>query len=304
MEFRKDGHKVDLNKNSRDDGCPNNRAIPNSKVHIPGNPSSKILISVHGLCMNDQLWTRKGHNHALKVSSILGYTNVTVNYNSGLHISTNGQTLAEGIEALVSQWPVAVSQIILLGHSMGGLLVRSACHYSSMADYSWRNKLKSMIFLGSPHHGAPLEKGGNWLNILLDQSPYTTPFTYLGNRRSCGITDLRFGYLLDRDWLDREPNETDSYKYSVPLPKDVNCFLVAGSRTNQTDCLSYNLIGDGIVPVKSALGIHKDPDHQLGVAKENTFIAKQTHHLDLLSSQEVYEKMVSWLLPEEGKKTP
>jgi len=260
--------------------------------------TGKLLIAVHGLCMCDQLWTRSGHNHGMELSVELGYVPIFTSYNSGLHISTNGQGLADRIEKLVAQWPVEVTQIDFIGYSMGGLIIRSACEYGSVAEHTWRSKLKNMIFLGSPHHGAPLERAGNLVDILLEKSPYTAPIACLGKRRSSGITDLRFGYLLDEDWLQIDPSEnSDHKKQSVPLPEDVRSFAIAGSRTEGSNYIGQNIIGDGLVPVKSALGIHDNPKYHLNFAKDNQHIVRGTHHLDLLSSQEAYQKMLDWLRP-------
>lgn len=124
---------------------------------------------------------------------------------SGLHIPTNGREFADLLEALITCWPVPVEELAIIGHSMGGLLARSAWHYGNAAGHDWSRHLNKLVFLGTPHHGAPLERGGNWVDIVLGASPYTAPFARLGRIRSAGITDLRHGYLLDEDWEGREP---------------------------------------------------------------------------------------------------
>lgn len=91
----------------------------------------------------------------------LGYMSVYLNYNSGRHFYTNGRELAALLESLVREWPVAVDDICLNGHSMGGLVARSACHYYKMAGHAWPALPKAMVFLGTLHHGGPLERGGN-----------------------------------------------------------------------------------------------------------------------------------------------
>jgi triacylglycerol esterase/lipase EstA (alpha/beta hydrolase family) len=61
-----------------------------------------------------------------------GFTPVYLRYNTGLHISHNGQTLAELLNRLHVLWPAAaeepLKETVLVGHSMGGLVAR-ACHY-------------------------------------------------------------------------------------------------------------------------------------------------------------------------------
>lgn len=129
--------------------------------------SGKLLVLVHGSCMNDQQWNRKQHDHGEALAREFGYTPVYLYYNSGLHISTNGEAFSALLDVLILAWPVPVEEIVLLGHSMGGLVSRSACHAAEAAGHSWRGKLTHLICLGSPHHGAPLERGGNLLESSL-----------------------------------------------------------------------------------------------------------------------------------------
>jgi pimeloyl-ACP methyl ester carboxylesterase len=142
-------------------------------------PSSKLLVLVHGLCMNDLQWNREGHDHGAALAADLGYTPVYLHYNSGQHIATNGRAFAAIMERLVQAWPVPVNELIIIGHSMGGLLARSACHYAMQGDLTWLRHLKKLVCLGTPHHGAPLERAGNWLNLFGEISPYTAPFARL-----------------------------------------------------------------------------------------------------------------------------
>ncbi|MBK7331706.1 MAG: hypothetical protein IPI87_04685 [Betaproteobacteria bacterium] len=167
-------------------------------------PSSTLVVAAHGLCMNDLQWSRAGHDHAQALARDLGGTAVYLRYNSGMHVSTNGRELAALLEALVDAWPVPVARIVVLGHSMGGLVARSAAHYGGLAGHRWRTVLESLVFLGTPHQGSPLERGGHGLNQLLDALPFATPLGRLGRVRSAGITDLRYGSVLDDDWQSRD----------------------------------------------------------------------------------------------------
>ena len=163
----------------------------------------KLLVLVHGSCMNDLQWNRRGHDHGAALARDLGYTPIYLHYNSGLHISTNGRALAALLDRLVAQWPTPIDELVVLGHSMGGLVARSACHYGELAQRSWRQQLGKLICLGSPHHGAPLERGGNWIDVLLGMTRYSAPLARLGQIRSAGVTDLRFGNVLDEHWEGR-----------------------------------------------------------------------------------------------------
>src|SRR4030095_10668393 len=146
----------------------------------------------------------KAGNQPSVLARELGFTPLYLHYNSGRHISTNGREFADLMEALVGQWPVPVEELVIMGHSMGGLVTRSACYYSALAGHDWLRRLRKLVFLGTPHHGAPLERGGNWIEILLGVSPSNAPFARLEKIRSAGITDLRYGNLLDEDWEGRD----------------------------------------------------------------------------------------------------
>ena len=262
---------------------------------IPG-ASGKLVVLLHGLCMSDLQWMRKGHDHGAALARDLGYTPVYLHYNSGLHISTNGQEFARQLEALVQSWPVPLTELVLIGHSMGGLVARSACHYGALAKHEWRRRVGKVVFLGTPHHGAPLERGGNWVDVLLGATDYSAPLARLGKIRSAGITDLRYGNLFDDDWIRR-----DRFARGGDRPR---ARAAAGRRRVLCDCrstgkkagdLGERLIGDGIVPLDSALGRHADPALTLSFDDARQWVAYGTNHLDLLSRPEVYAQIKEWL---------
>ena len=259
-------------------------------------PGRKLVLLVHGLCMNDRQWTRKRHNHGSALTRDLGYTAVHLRYNSGLHISTNGRAFAGLIEALLSQWPEPVEELVIVAHSLGGLVSRSAFHYGTAAGHRWPRRLGKLIFLGTPHHGAPLERGGNWINVVLQLSPYTSPFAAIPRIRSAGITDLRYGNLLDEDWegLDRFEHYGDC-RHPLPLPEKVRCYAIAGTTAPATGDRVSGLPGDGIVPVDSALGRHQDPGRCLSFAASRQWIGYGMNHWDLLNKSAVYQQILQWL---------
>jgi hypothetical protein len=260
------------------------------------NESAKVVVLVHGLCMNDLGWERDGHDHGAALARDLGYTPVYLHYNTGLHISLNGRAFADELEALVAAWPRPLEDLTIVAHSMGGLVARSACSYAGEAGHAWPTRLRKLVFLGTPHHGAPLERGGHWLDLLLDKSPYTAPFSRLGKVRSAGITDLRHGALRDEDWQghDRFARRADP-RMPVPLPAGVACYAIAATVSDAHAPLRDRLVGDGLVPVPSALGEHADPRFALVFAEAHRWIAYDAGHLDLLSSEAVYAKLRDWL---------
>ena len=279
MELRSEGLSLSLESDALRD------AIPHA--------SGKLLVLVHGSSMNDRQWNRLGHDHGAALAKDLGFTPVYLRYNTGLHVSTNGRAFSGLLEDLVANWPVPVEELTLLGHSMGGLVSRSACHIAEVENLRWRTKLRRLVFLGTPHHGSPLERGGNWVDVLLDISAYSAPLARLGQIRSAGVTDLRFGNVRDEDWQGRGrfARSADS-RTAMALPKDVACFTIAGTTAHP---MAERLFGDGLVPKDSALGRNERPDLDLAFPEENQWVATETGHLDLLNRQSVYDKLREWL---------
>ena len=254
------------------------------------------LVLLHGLCMNDLQWQRAGHDHGAALARELGFTPVYLRYNSGLHISINGHALAQQLAQLVAHWPVPVERLALLGHSMGGLLARSAFHDGVQAGLAWPARVSDLVCLGSPHHGAPLERAGHWVDVVLGAAPYAAPFARLGKSRSAGITDLRRGNLVDEDWVGRDRFVRDAdRRQPVPLPPKVRCFAIAATTGLQSGDLKDRLLGDGLVPLDSALGRHADPARTLAFAAERQWVGYGMNHLDLLSRPEVFAQLRQWL---------
>ena len=255
----------------------------------------RIAVLVHGLCMNDLQWRRRGHDHGALLAREAGCTPVYLHYNSGLHISTNGRALADMLESLLDEWPVPRPSLVLVGHSMGGLVTRSALHYAALAKHRWPATLEAVFFLGTPHLGAPLERGGNWVNVLMDASPYTAPFARLARIRSAGITDLRHGTLLDEEWNGKDRfAHHPAPRQGLPLPEGLRAYALAAT-TGSRSALGPRVAGDRLVPLASALGRHPSKARDLGIPPENQWVGTHMHHLDLLSSPEAGAQMVRWL---------
>ncbi|MDF2180288.1 hypothetical protein P2G88_18685 [Aliiglaciecola sp. CAU 1673] len=262
----------------------------------------KVLLMLHGLCMNDMQWQRQGQDHGKQLADTLGYVPLYLHYNTGLHISQNGRELAALLESLFpAQGPL--TELHMLCHSMGGLVARSACHYAGHAGQAWANSLENIVFLGSPHQGAPLEKGGNWLGQLLTISPYSAPFVPLATLRSAGITDLRHGSLCDEDWQGKDRFAEDKKPHPLPLPSAARCFTLAGEAGESGGTLARHVIGDGLVPVKSALGWHSDNRRNLNFANENQRVIKKINHMQLLNDPRVYQMLQHWFSDRESGRT-
>ena len=279
MALCHDGHPLELKKRALREAFPE--------------ASGKLLVLVHGSSMAVHQWTREGHDHGAALERDLGYTPVYLRYNSGLHISTNGRELAEQLERLVAEWPVPLEEVVMVCHSMGGLVARSACHVAEDEGYAWRKKLRKLVFIGSPHHGAPLERGGNWIEPILGISRYSAPLSRLGRLRSAGVTDMRYGIVKDEHWNGRDRFEpSGDPRDLLELPAGVECYAIAGTLSAKEGA---RLRSDGLVPVDSALGRHDKPELTLSFPEDHQWIALGVGHIDLLWRPEVYDKLLSWL---------
>ncbi len=184
---------------------------------------------------------------------------------------------------------------MIIAHSMGGLVARSACHYAAAAGHDWPRLLRKLAFLGTPHHGAPLERGGNWVDVILGATPYAAPFARLGKLRSAGITDLRHGNVLDEHWegRDRFARARDD-RQSVPLPDGVRSYAIAATTGKKAGDIRGRVLGDGLVPVSSALGLNEDSHRSLRFPESQQWIGYGMNHMDLLGRSEVSDRIVQW----------
>ncbi len=271
MEFYVDGEALSLTRETL--------------ANVAGN-RKKIVILVHGLCMNDRQWWREGHNHGAALADDLGFAPIYLRYNSGRHVSENGREFAELLDTLVTMWPNDIDEIAIVAHSMGGLVTRSAFHYGKLAKHGWMKRAKRVVFLGTPHLGAPLERGGHGIDIILGAAPFAKPLARIGKVRSVGITDLRYGNIVDEDWANR------STRTFTPLPRGTKCFAIAATTGSDDHALKGKLLGDGLVPVASALAMSES---ESAFAKSRQSIAYETNHMALLSDARVYRKIATWL---------
>jgi pimeloyl-ACP methyl ester carboxylesterase len=284
MGFRLKGREVDLT------------TLAQAVVQKRG----RVLIMVHGLCMNDAQWRQGQHDHGEKLSSELDSAVVYLRYNSGQHISDNGAQFNQLLEALCQQISTLDNtlplRLSIVAHSMGGLVARSALQQGQTLKHQWPQQCVNLVFLGTPHHGAPLEKAGNWVDLLLGFHPYSAPLRRLTQIRSAGITDLRHGNVLASDWQARDRFDFSRDKRSpLPLPAHVNCYTIATTMSGTASSLGDHVLGDGLVPLDSALGKHEDSRFTLHFAPQHQWQGRGINHMQLLSHPEVYTTLVQWL---------
>lgn len=257
---------------------------------------SRVVVLVHGLCLSHEYW--KGDDATdlgIKLQRAHGFTPLYLNYNSGRHISSNGQEFSEQLQRLVESWPVKIEELVLIGHSMGGLVIRSACWYANERDLAWARLLKKALYLGSPHHGAALAKAGHLLTFVMHKFRYASPFA-LAQHTSAGIKDLRFGNLLDEDWsgINQDQYHPDRRK-PVPLHAGARHYFLAAAVGKSTTDISSTLLGDLLVRLDSARGRHAYYSKRLQVRAENCRVFKKLSHVALLDNHVVHEQILEWL---------
>ena len=265
-------------------------ALPDASPHV--------VVFVHGLCMSPSGWRRRG---AESIGDTLretrGMTPVYLGYNTGRHISTNGRELSEQLARLCDAWPVPIESLSLVGHSMGGLVIRSACWYGEEDGAPWLASLRRVACLGTPHHGAPLEKAGSLFDRAMQAIQYVDPLL-VSKHRSVGIKDLRHGNLLDEDWAQAGDGDDEvplnDTRRPVPLLEDVDYYFAAASIGSDDRDLRGHLLGDFLVRLGSATGAHRDGARSLPIPAENCHIFHEMGHLDLLSDPRAHAQIVDW----------
>jgi hypothetical protein len=246
------------------------RDVPLAPVHLATtfpDATRKLAVFVHGLAETEDIWTaatadgsEEGYGPLLRAE--LGYTPLYVRYNSGRHVSENGRHLGRFLTDLVGAWPVPVDEVLILGHSMGGLVIRSACHYGAEEAQPWVPLVRHVCYLGTPHLGAPLARGAGLAGWAFSRLPETRPFAPLVNGSSDGVKDLRFGYLLDEDWSRCDPDHCRrDHRAEVPLLESANHYAIRVTVTSDPDSPLGAVVGDLLVQPASAHGRRRGRQH-------------------------------------------
>lgn len=264
--------------------------------------TSRVALFVHGLACNETLWQLHAERHygnrdttyGSRLQADLGYTPLYLRYNTGLHVSDNGRQLARLVDRVVAEWPVGIDELILVGHSMGGLVVRSGCHYGQQGGHDWIRQVRHVVFLGAPHLGAPLEKAANVTGWLLGLSDITRPFADALNARSAGIKDLRFGALLDEDWQGVDLDALLVGRTAgVPLLESAAHYFVAATVTRDPRHPLGVAVGDLLVREASASG--RGRVRRIRFPLENGRHFGPMNHFELLNHPDLYDQIRSWL---------
>ena len=246
--------------------------------------AKKYALFIHGLCLNENHWRTDAHVQALVD---LGYTPLFLHYNTGRNVAENGVELSALMHQHFADIDLDSAEVVVVAHSMGGLVIRSALHASTVADHQWQDSVSKIIFLGTPHLGAPLERSGNWIHALWQATPYAGALSPIAKIRSAGITDLRHGQLLAAD---------ADFAEHVALPKNIQCYAIAAALSKTPGDFSDSIIGDGLVPINSALGQHTDKARSLAFPKSKSKVIRGIGHLELLHAPEVTKQIRKWLV--------
>jgi hypothetical protein len=263
------------------------------------NATGRPVVFVHGLCESDAAWSiraaERGGTYFTRVLPDVGATAVTIRYNTGLHVSENGRRLAALLEALVEAWPVAVQRLALVGHSMGGLVVRSAGHAATERGDRWPALVDTTISLGTPHLGAPLEQATHFAAWALGSLPEGRPIAAVLGARSAGIKDLRHGRLVDAEWETLDADALRRFERAdVPLLAGARHHVVAATLTGSPDHPIARVIGDLFVLTPSAHGL-QSRRRVLAFEEESCRHVGGHDHFDLLNSPALDGLLSEWL---------
>jgi len=252
--------------------------------------SGKLVVLVHGLMSTEAIWRMPdGNDYGTLLARDLAFTPLYVRYNSGLPLAETGVSLSRALESLVESYPVPIEEIVPIGYSMGGLVVRSACHEARLQGHRWLPLVRRAIYVGTPHRGAPLERVGRVITKVLRAvpDPYTRLVGEIADLRSIGLKDLGDGL--------RDP------RHPVPLLPEIRHYLVAGSLS--ADPWLATLFGDALVPVASATDAWLHP-RRTALPPSHVKVIGGLGHLALASDPAVYLSIRAWcdnaaIAPEE-----
>ncbi len=275
-----------------------------ARAGVPVRP--QVCILVHGLMSTESVWQlpdKPGATYGTLLADDHDMTVLTLRYNTGRHISTNGREFSLLLGELVRAWPVRVREIDLIGHSMGGLVIRSACHDAPRRvprgrylpiGRRWTRKLRRVVLIGSPNTGAGLEALVNSVSAALWSLPIPAArLVGLGlDRRSAGIKDLRFGAILDEDWIEQDPGARERpHPHRPARLRRTRHLAVAGSVTGDPEHPVARLIGDALVTPPSAAGTTEDGELFPG-ATVLTF--PRITHIALAHHPDVFAGIADW----------
>ena len=283
-------------------------------------PTGRVALLLHGLMSSEDIWLHHdGPDYGALLQRDLGITPLYLRYNSGLAIADNGALLDALLEKLMTVYPGVIDELIPIGYSMGGLVVRSACQVatsraasesastskatsrgmsmstSTSAPGAWLPRVRRALYVGTPHQGAPMERAGRVIAKILRAvpDPYTQLAAQLAHLRSDGIKDLGDADLRHQDRAAGLPRiGLRDPRHPVPLLPQIQHYLVAGSLSK--DPWLAALFGDSIVPLRSASDGAVVDAPSFALPPDHARIVSGVSHLDLAHSKAVYQHLRDW----------
>jgi pimeloyl-ACP methyl ester carboxylesterase len=251
---------------------------------FPG-AAGRLVVFLHGLVETERCWFR-GADFGARLADDLSTTSVYVRYNSGRHVSENGGDLVTLLTRLIAAWPVPVTDIVLIGHSMGGLVARSALCQAQEQDAPWCSRVSRLVCLGTPHNGAPLERRVAQIAGLLGKSPLAAPLARLLAIRSDGIRDLGHGYVHETQWTVGAES-----RWRPESEAGIRRLFVSATLSRTEGSIWGRLVGDLLVAPVTVGDLTEDADIVwLG----------GLNHFSLLHDDAVYETLLDWLRTDAG----
>lgn len=265
--------------------------------------TAKICVLVHGLGCNEGIWSyaaasgERGLSYGSMLRDRLRYTPIYVRYNTGLSVAANGALLTTLLARLHAAWPVRTAEIVLIGHSMGGLLLRCACDLARQRRTAWVAKVKRAIYLGTPHDGADLEKIAQLAAATLQRVPnlVTRLIADVMNVRSRGVKDLGFDVSRNRD---------GNGEGGIPWLASAHHHLIAGTVTGDPRHPAALILGDALVRPPPA-SVRMAPARKgARPAGDNISLFSGIRHLRLAHDPRVYAQIERWCAGPEQAQTP
>lgn len=264
-----------------------------------------IIIFIHGLIMDEVFWqtpTEKKLGFGSRLEKELSIIPLYIRYNTGKHISQNGREFSFLLQKLIDEYNDKIDKVVLITHSMGGLVAKSACYYANKEQHNWVKKLDSVFLLGVPNDGSFLEKIAHLTTTILKIIP-NLPTRIVGNisdQRSNGIKDLRLGFLIDEDW---ESHDDSVYlkanRTNVEPLSFVKYYILVGTIEGKESSIVNTYFGDGLVSSKSAIGEVFQNHSNKSNPNIKCKIFPETSHIGLLLNPIVYNYIKGLLINEE-----
>lgn len=261
--------------------------------------TGRVVVFLHGLFETEVAWALGAPDrpsYSTRLRTDLGFTPVFVRYNTGLRVSESAADLDRVLADLVAGWPVHLERLVLVGHSMGGLVLHGALALAAAGsgEGQWYHRVTDTVTLGTPHHGSPLARG---VGHAVDRLEGTRRGRWLADflrLRSDGIRDLMHGNVVRDDWLDHARDDVaDRRTHPEPADGIRHWGIVAVTAHGKLPARVAQHVGDLVVPHDSAT--HAQPTPARRFVDDTVAIVAGVSHLGLLNDDRVYAQLLSWL---------